>query len=299
MGSVVALVNGDDADDGELGKTVYAIPTGNLASMAFVSSCDTNAKADVGGPRVEGGSGDRKYARPYFRHDAGGEGRPNTPKCLKYLGSTALMHFLMDAEDMSENVRATTTRSSPIDRGGREDPAGMRPGEGTTCELVTWVGPFPLGEAIIGEGDDVNNADGAECGSVLGEDRLGKSVHVSGSVGALRRRVEERLQGVVAERVILVGRADSRRVYNDDFRSNFGLAQARANWALGQLRTGQSVVRLLEEGTHILSIVGGPAHPGVDASICDRGVEIHMCWNRDNLCSQGDASDGDCGEAYK
>ena len=243
-------------------RTVYAIPTGNLASMSFVSSCSGGNTPSADGVHLDSRRGNRKYVRPYFRHDAGEEGRPNTPSCLKYLGSTGRMHFLMDIND------------SKASRGSM--------GTGTVCDLVTWVGPFETGSASeFGKGSEADEPDGGDCGeaigSVLGADR----VHVSESVDSLLERARERSQSAELERVILVGRADSRRIYNASFRSNLGLAQARANWVWGQLRAGLSDTPMFGERVYTMSVVGGPAYPGSITSACDRGVEIHMCWKRE------------------
>ena len=72
---------------------VYAIPSGNLASLKF-SGC-AHEGADSKPPTTTA----RKYATPNFRHDAGEDTRNDVPTCLVYLGATSSTHFLADLGD--------------------------------------------------------------------------------------------------------------------------------------------------------------------------------------------------------
>lgn len=72
---------------------VYAIPSGNLASLGF-STC-----APVGDVKSNSAMAVRKYATPNFRHNAGADTGRGIPACLVYLGATSSTHFLADFGD--------------------------------------------------------------------------------------------------------------------------------------------------------------------------------------------------------
>ena len=72
---------------------VYAIPSGNLASLGL-STC-----APVDNVKNDSAMAVRKYATPNFRHDAGTDTRRGVPACLVYLGATSSTHFLADLGD--------------------------------------------------------------------------------------------------------------------------------------------------------------------------------------------------------
>ena len=81
---------------------VYAIPSGNLASLRF-AQCgqpgqgrpDESVNITPTGNATVG----RKYATPYFRHRAGEDTRHDDPACLVYLGATSSTHFFADLSD--------------------------------------------------------------------------------------------------------------------------------------------------------------------------------------------------------
>lgn len=72
---------------------VYAIPSGNLASLGFWT-CDPVSRVQSNDATTV-----RKYATPNFRHDAGTDTRQGVPACLVYLGATSSTHFLADFGD--------------------------------------------------------------------------------------------------------------------------------------------------------------------------------------------------------
>ena len=81
--------------------------------------------------------------------------------------------------------------------------------------------------------------------------------------------VADYLKDYALERVVLVGRTDTIPIDNENYRSNLGLGQARADWVAGELREGLM-------GSIVLSIPGGPTSNN-ERNACDRVVEVQMC----------------------
>lgn len=277
-----ALGCGVDQRSEQLSK-VFSIPNTNLASLEFSNCIDASCPRSSRSPR--------KYARPHFRHDAGDDTRRGTPDCLAYLGATGSMQFLAQFKGDREVERKPIdpdstvviyeaegrTPTVPIPAGGSQTWIVVLKGEaeqvviGTnSCEKVAVVGPFESGSH---DGLDEYAVDGClnstvpdACG-VCGEALLS-------SVGELERRIEElgrRMSRGSPERLVLIGRVDSLPIHTDDYRSNFALAQARANWVSEQFADADWA-----KDAHVMAIPGGPANPHVDP--CDRIVEVHMCW---------------------
>ena len=82
----------NDSDTNE--TVVYAIPSGNIASLEFSACVHEGTDSEPSTTAV------RKYATPNFRHDAGEDARNDVPTCLVYLGATSSTHFfLADLDD--------------------------------------------------------------------------------------------------------------------------------------------------------------------------------------------------------
>lgn len=259
---------------------VYSIPNTNLASLEF-SNC--------GG--LTGGHS-RQYARPHFRHDAGDDARRSTPDCLVYLGATGSIQFLAQLDSGSRTKRKqrgsdqTVVVAYPptsgiviVDNAGtREVLAGA-----SDCKKVAVVGPFGEGSSTLGECASESCSTSEEFG--LCEPYAETALS---SMGALKNWIAN-LEGQRQkrpERLVLVGRVDSLPIYTENYRSNFALAQARADWVREQLASADWA-----KNAHVMSVPGGPAdHENQDP--CDRIVEVHMCW-----APRGDEPAGAVGDA--
>lgn len=259
---------------------VFSIPSTNLASLEF-SKCGMK-------------EGARKYARPHFRHDAGDDTRRGTPDCLAYLGATGSMHFLVQFEDDNEVKRKERSSHPPVvvvynGEGATTVPPPAPPVRGSlpwivilgdpetkevvigpsSCEKVAVIGPFESGSghqfdrfAVDGCSNSMASDECDACGEAL-----------LSSVGELENKIEElgRRMSRGPKRLVVIGRVDGLPIHTNDYRSNFALAQARANWVSERFAKADWT-----EDLHVMAIPGGPANP--DANPCDRVVEVHMCW---------------------
>ena len=162
------------------------------------------------------------------------------------------------------------------DKGDKGD-RGERGEDACNSELMARVGPFGVGKADY-DIDGGNKLDFDENPKCLLDESMVRPIDVDSLVD----RIAERLNGTseVLENVLLIGRADSLPINNDSFRSNSGLAQARARWVWEDLkgrlrkRKGQK----MPDDLHVMQISAGPFSPGWQNDACDRNVEVHMCW---------------------
>ena len=148
------------------------------------------------------------------------------------------------------------------------------------CEKVAVVGPFEsAGHGLEGDTTDgcSTSAEREPCPRCGGRATLF-------TTSALEEKIEElgdRASRESPARLVLIGRTDSLPIYTETYRSNFALAQGRANWVGRQFARADWTKSL-----HVMSIPGGPANPR-DADSCDRVVEVHMCWAPPNVGSTG------------
>ena len=147
--------------------------------------------------------------------------------------------------------------------------------EGGACrsELVALVGPFTTGSRD--RFDEANGTEGDQPGSICGEDGLmGSMMSLEKLVENIKKRLDE--QREKPSEIRLIGRADSQPINNDEFRSNSGLAQARANWVWTQLSDQNKLS--WPDDLQIVRAFAGPFVPGKFHDACDRSVEVHICW---------------------
>ena len=218
---------------------VFIVPTANVAAIEFL-------------PRQIEGSA-RKQVSLTIRQDASTDRLTNLPKCLTYVGATETAQFLVDfTDDDAELAQREECRSDqPLD-------------SGDGCDLVAQIGPFASGQATM---SGMTEPDEKPCDRTVLTD-------VSGLIQEINAQREG---GQVVERMFLIGRADSRLIYNSRFRSNSGLAQARAEWVWHQLL---SASRQWAEAIHVVRLTAGPVSHGDLADACDRSVEVHICWEQ-------------------
>ena len=198
----------------------------------------------------------RKYVRVAIQKD----GMANLPNCLVHIGATADAQFLVAFGDEDSKC----PDGEPDDTVDRD------------CKLVAKVGPFPIGEARLCKEDSKDDT----CRECVGNHmEHGGNCDFSDLVGidGLVSRIKDRKvrTGEVMARILLIGRADSQPIDNECFRSNSGLAQARAEWVWSWLR-----LRLGEQANSINAVrtTAGPLWHGDPADMRDRSVEVHICW---------------------
>ena len=255
----------DSKGSKEVVYPVYSIPNTNLASLEFYNCGGLNE----GRPR--------QYARLHFRHDAGDDARRNTPDCLVYLGATGSMQFLAQLDSGSKAKRKQLGSDQTVVVAYPPTSGIVIVGDGATnevvvgagdCKVMAIVGPFESGSSALDKhvSDSCSTSRELELCALAGRplpstDALEDWI---ANFGDRTRRWPERL--------VLIGRVDSLPIYTENYRSNFALAQARANWVSEQF-AGADWAR----NAHVMSVPGGPAnHKAPDP--CDRIVEVHMCW---------------------
>ena len=226
----------------------FIIPTSNLAALAPCKGLDPSKKFKQ-----------RKYVRATIRQESGSGGPVELPGCLIYVGATETAQFLVRAEDVIEEARGTP--EAGLAEGDKPE---TELGQEQKCELVTTIGIFPSGGASMeAEG-------GAAC-----EEEDCSGTDLSDIRGFAEIMQSHREAGRIPAKILLIGGTDSEPIDNCCFRSNVGLAQARANWVWVQSRDSEWA-----EGVHWMRLPGGPQWPGIRANQRDRSVAVHVCWRR-------------------
>ena len=255
-------------DDSEGQPKAFIVPTLNVASLEFSPDCGS-AQADGGGPMATPWA--RKYVRATIRQDAEGSGPTKLPSCLVHVGATDSAQFLLDFGDGEPPPPDEENGCEPVagpEVTGRL-PGALAPIEGNKCELVARVGPFASGLDSVPGGLWLDDA----CGDESAEPRRcgrTKFANIDGLLDKIRARRERCL---VPTRMFLIGRADSEPINDRCFRSNDGLAQARANWVWEQLQGEEWAERV-----HSVRLSAGPHAAGDPPDAFDRSVEVHICW---------------------
>lgn len=267
---------------------VVIVSTSNIAALEYL-------------PKQQEAAG-RKHVRVTIRQNAV-TGSEDFPICLTDLGATESAQFLFDFDDDGqrfaddERCQATSVMrnganapvvvvvSKDVEPGmpppappplypptvvvvdGTADPANVTVNWLPSCEmtLAAWVGPFAVGENHLAEKD----AEGRKKRDCFPEV---PSFQVEDGLGKLKEWLQRKESNESKEvrRLILVGRADREPIDNEQYPSNFALAQSRADWVRRTLLEARA------KKPHVLSIPGGPATPEV-VDRCDRVVEVHMC----------------------
>lgn len=221
------------------------VPTANVAALEFL---DSNSKSG------------RKHVRVTIRQDAGNH---SFTRCLTDVGATDSAQFLFDFDQDKELFAK------------KEECLAWPGAVSGGCEWTSRIGPFPLGSASLdGHSDHEEDLAGCKRGSSCVK---GASERCFGldAVECLVENINAKIdQGLIPAKLRLIGRADSLPISNPSFRSNDGLAQARAETVWELLRSmGWD---WLDE-VDALRLIGGPLSAG-ECDVCDRSVDVHICW---------------------
>ena len=232
---------------------VFIVPTANVAAIEFLPGLRDLARTD---DRHRAGTkaSARNQVSLTIRQDAQTVGATNLPNCLTYVGATETAQFLVDFED--DDSELAQREECHFDK---------RPDSGNRCDLAARIGPFASGQATM---SGITETDG---GKPCDRARL---TDVSGLIEEINSRGEG---GQLVDRMLLIGRADSWPIDNSYFRSNSGLAQARAEWVWRQLL---SAGWERAEDIHVVRLTAGPIAHGNPPDACDRSVEVHICWRQ-------------------
>ena len=232
---------------------VFIVPTANVAAIEFLPGLRDLARTNDR-HRVGTKESARKQVSLTIRQDAQTVGSTNLPKCLTYVGATETAQFLVDFED--DDSELAQREECHFDK---------RPDSGNRCDLAARIGPFASGQATMSGITETD--EGKPC------DRA-RLTDVSGLIEEINSRGEK---GQLVERMLLIGRADSWPIDNSSFRSNSGLAQARAEWVWRRLL---SAGWKRAEDIHVVRLTAGPIAHGDPPDACDRSVEVHICWEQ-------------------
>lgn len=248
-----AVFKKKEEEESKLAKgRAFVVPTANVATLSYFPS---------------GLNSGRRHVRVTIRQSAG-VGEEKLPKCLTDVGSTESVQFLFDFD----NDRAQFAK---------KEECSPKPGAGGGgCEWTSRIGPFPLGSASLDVESDQEEelADCRRRSSCVGKQCSGLP-----ALGCLVDDINAKAdQGLIPAKVRLIGRADSVPISNSSFRSNDGLAQARAE-AVWELLRSMGWDWLGE--VDVLRLIGGPLSAG-DCDVCDRSVDVHICWKPVDLAER-------------
>ena len=241
-------VKNDDGEDGvtrdakqadALGRAVI-VPTANVAALEYLYD-----------DSVAG----RKHVRVTIRQDAEGRG---FSRCLTDIGATDSAQFLFDFNDDKERFA------------GREECLSELNADGG-CERTASI-PFSRGSATLdGKGDQKMDI-AQNCTPRSGcKSRSKRCSSFDCLVEVINAKAAD---GLIPAKLRLIGRADSLPINNGSFRSNDGLAQARAEEVWKRLRSRGW--KWLDD-VDVLRLIGGPLSPFY-CDVCDRSVDVHICW---------------------
>lgn len=241
----------------------------------------------------------RKYVRATVRQDAGMEGPTNLPACLVYIGATETAQFLVEIMDDKASAlcrqleprndkQSKDSSPGPGDCSPRADceecspAANCAPCKGDSyfwgniergackSEFTALVGPFTTGSRD--QFEQTNGTEGSQSSLECGADRS-KQLPITFDKLVERIKVRLKQRGNPSE-ILLIGRTDSQPINNDEFRSNSGLAQARANWVWERLKSEYQ----WPDDLYVVRTSAGPFVPGKFYASCDRSVEVHIRW---------------------
>lgn len=233
----------DDDGEGDLvssGKAIV-VPTVNVAALEFLDG-DSD--------------GGRKHVRVTIRQ---GEGNHSFPRCLTDIGATDSAQFLFDFDnDNKERFAGRDECWSELSADG---------GCGRTASI-----PFSRGSATLDGKSDQRMDVAQSCTPRSG--CTGRSERCSSFDCLVEIINAKAADGLIPAKLRLIGRADSLPINNGSFRSNDGLAQARAEEVWKRLRSRGW--KWLDD-VDVLRLIGGPLSPFY-CDVCDRSVDVHICW---------------------